>query len=200
MFGLNFPNRGVELHNYELDSGTKNYLYEYQNNKIKNFGDAVYYNDYYWLVFYLNSTGNDSFILKMSKTRRSIYISTTQSSLINIAFPGDNPAFVGFTPNNEPFMIQLNETTLENIWMMKITSFNSTYMSLRNSQHGSQNMLWALSDISDNKLYITCLNANDTSITWTKSYTSGVLNVSISFAPVFEEYIVLYLDTINSRN
>jgi hypothetical protein len=83
---------------------------------------------------------------------------------------------------------------------LKITSFNSSYMSFRNKQHGDANMVWALSDVSESKLYITYLNANESSVVWTNSYITGVQNVSISYASVFEEFMLLYLDTVNSRN
>jgi hypothetical protein len=200
MFGLYFPNRGLELHAYNLELGEKNYLYEYQDDTITKLSDITYYNDYYWIVFYGNSTSPYSYILKISKTRRSIYQSTTETSLINVVFPGDNPAFVGYTASNEPFMIQLNETSFQSIWKLKITSFNSSYMSFRNKQHGDANMVWALSDVSESKLYITYLNANESSVVWTNSYITGVQNVSISYASVFEEFMLLYLDTVNSRN
>lgn len=199
MFGLNVPNRGIEIQNYDADTGEKDYMYEYQNSNIKNLGNAVNYNDNFWVVFYTNSTDNNSYILKMSKTRRVVYVSTIQNSLISMAFPGDHPAFVGFTPLNEPYMIQLNDTTLESIWQLKVTSFNSNYMSL-NSKSDSQNMLWALSDVTEHKLYISYLNANSSLILWTNSYVTGVTNITIGFAPVFEEYVILYLDTANSKN
>jgi hypothetical protein len=61
-------------------------------------------------------------------------------------------------------------------------------------------MVWALSDVSESRLYITYLNANESSVVWTNSYMTGVQNVSISYSSVFEEFMLLYLDTVSSRN
>lgn len=50
LFVLYYPNRGMEIHNYNLEDGSKNYIYEYQMLDIQSINDGAYMNDYYWFI------------------------------------------------------------------------------------------------------------------------------------------------------
>lgn len=72
LFVLKFPNRGLELHNYNLKDGGKDFIYEYELTDIDSIHDSKYANDYYWITGYRTST--ECFVLKLSKTRRYVYM------------------------------------------------------------------------------------------------------------------------------
>jgi len=200
MFGVKFSGRGIELHNYALATGAKNYIYEYQNDKIEFIDYSIFNSDYYWFVFHETSVTGFSYILKMSKTRRYVYLSNAKTTFSSLVFPDKNPLFVGFTDLNEPFLVQLNNSNFNNLWSRQISNVKSNMMTMKNRFANDITCIWALSDIVDRTIHIALVNANSSTIQWTKTYDQKLTNPNIAWAPVFAEYMLVGKDTDKSRH
>lgn len=200
MFGLKFVNRGIEFHNIKASDGSKNYIYEYQNEQIQDINYAGFNSDYYWFVFHENTTTDISYIIKISKTRRFVYQGTTKSTFKGIVFPSSNPIFVGHTLSNEPYLIQINSTSFKGMWNLTLTNVVSNQMMIRNKADEDLKCIWALNNITDDVLIISALNVNDTSVTWSKTYPKKFQYPNLAWAAVFEEYVLVGRDPDNQRH
>lgn len=200
MFGLKFVGRGVELHNYNIGTGKKNYIFEYQNNKIDFIDYSTFSDKFYWFIFHETITTGMSYILKISQTRRYVYRSTSKSTFSSLVFPDKNPLLVGFTYLNEPFLVHLSNSEFESIWSTQISDVKSNMMIMKNRYDGDTSCIWALSDISDEKIQISGIDANTSSISWTKTYEQKLASPYITYASVFEEYILVGKDNTRARH
>ena len=196
-FVLNFPNRGLELHEYNLKTGTKNYLYEYQLADIDTVTDGIYYNDYYWIIG--NQKTNICFILKISKTRRHVYLCPSTTKMWSIVFPTKNPVIVGTSGTNEPFLIQISDDEFKTTKSVKLSGVKSSDMQIRKRFEEDEELIWALSSSDDKSVHVTRVNVNTTSVRWTKKYNQKLSNVNIAYTHVFEEYLLVGKDTTLKR-
>lgn len=197
MMVLRYPSRGMEIHNYQISDGSKNYIYEYQISDILSFQDGAYANDYFWFVGY--TTSGNWFILKMSETRRYTYKCPSSTKIWSIVFPAEDPVFVGNSAANKPFLIQIGSADFTTSVNVQLDGVLSKQMNLRNRFEEDVELTWALSEFATNKLFITQFNSNTTSLVWSKSYDLYYETVNIVYNTVFEDYILAGNEPTNNR-
>lgn len=197
-FVLLFPNRGVELHSYALDTGAKNYIYEYQLTTIEAVQDGKYYNDYFWIIG--SQTTGQCFLIKLSKTRRYVYLCPANNKFSNIVFPGSNPILSGYDTSFQPFLLQVGETDFATKWNVRLKNITSSIMAMVNRNEGDTMLTLAMSDTVDNSVYVTVINGNSTSLSWSQKYSQKLTNLNLRYTSVFSEYVLVGYDATKNRH
>ena len=193
LFLLYFPNRGVEIHNYALEDGAKNYIYEYQLDTITSINDGAFYNDYFW--FTGSQSTNNCYIMKLSKTRRYVYDCPSNIEMKSLWFPSSNPTLVGYDQNNYPQLLQINPSNFSTTIQMKLENMTSTDMWVRNRWESDAMMVWALTSSTNNTMHLAEININTTSIGWSKKYDLSLSYPVFEYNTVFEDYILIGMNT-----
>lgn len=113
--------------------------------------------------------------------------------------PDKSPIFVGNNNLNVPFLIKIDDTAFNITLNYQINNIYSNYMSLKSSSNDDSNLMWSFSLTTDNSLYITYLNTNSSSFTWTKKYNYKLSQPVLHYSKVFDEYFILAKDPVNNR-
>jgi len=197
LFTLKFPNRGIELHNYNLDNGGKDYIYEYELLDIDTIQDTEYANDFYWIAGY--RTTLECFILKLSKTRRFIYMCPANTNIKSMIIPIKDPVVVGYSSANNPYLLKFGESDFTNVYNFEISNILSTSMSIQNRFKGDTQLTWAYASTVED-VYVTSLDIASDTVLWTKKLSQKMTDVVISYTEAFDEYVMVGKYTANSNN
>lgn len=185
------------MHNYNLETGTKNYIYEYQLTTVQAVQDGKYYNDYFWLVG--SQTTGQCFLIKLSKTRRYVYLCPANNQFSNIIFPGANPIMSGYDNLFQPFILQIGESDFATKWNLRLKGITSNKMAMVSRYGGDSDIMLAMSHNTDSSVYVTYINANTTSIGWTQKYSQKLINLNLRYTSVFIEYVLAGYDATKNR-